>query len=165
MWSTDGTTAGTAVVSNAVEPDGWYFSNKAAVIGSRIVFQGKDTSGGFEPWVSDGTSAGTRRLADIYPGATSSYRQLVMAGWITARSNKAYFIARTSEDDYHLYETDGTSGGTAKLALPNATTTANAMGRTGGISGSRGFAAPVLAGSTLFFACRYTSAGEELCKL
>jgi ELWxxDGT repeat protein len=165
LWSTDGTSAGTAVVSNAVSPDAWYYSNKVAVIGTKLVFQGQDAAAGMEPWVSDGTSAGTQRLSDIYPGTSSSYRQVVGAGWITARSNKAYFIARTSADDYHLYETDGTSAGTAKIALPNATVTVNPMGRSAGASGIISFEAPVLVGSTLVFACHYTSAGAELCKM
>jgi len=165
LWSTDGTTAGTSEVSSAVEPDAWYYSNKVAVIGTKLVFQGRDTAGGYEPWVSDGTNAGTQRLSDIYSGTSSSYRQVVMAGWITARNNKAFFNARTSADDYHLYETDGTSAGTTKVAFPNATVTVNPMGYSAGISGVVSFQAPVLAGTTLLFACRYTTAGAELCKM
>ena len=164
LYSTDGTASGTQLLSSAVTPDSWYYSNKVAVIGTKLVFQGRDSATGYEPWVTDGTPAGTSRLGDLYPGTTSSYPQLVMAGWITARNNKAYFVARSAADDFHLFETDGTQAGTAKIAPPGATVTVNPMGQPA-FSGMTGLTAPVLVGSTLVFGCRYTSAGEELCKM
>jgi ELWxxDGT repeat protein len=44
-----------------------------AETGGLLYFAGKDSVHGHEPWVSDGTSAGTRRLADLCPGSCSSY--------------------------------------------------------------------------------------------
>jgi ELWxxDGT repeat protein len=37
-------------------------------VGERVVFAPRDADAGVEPWISDGTDAGTRRLADIAPG-------------------------------------------------------------------------------------------------
>jgi len=38
-----------------------------------LYFAGPDVQHGWEPWVSDGTTAGTRRLADLCPGLCWSY--------------------------------------------------------------------------------------------
>jgi ELWxxDGT repeat protein len=43
----------------------------ALTVGARSVFSGTDAAG-TEPWVSDGTAAGTVRLADLTPGAGGS---------------------------------------------------------------------------------------------
>ena len=41
--------------------------------GGLLYLEGSDDQHGGEPWVSDGTAAGTRRLADLCPGTCSSY--------------------------------------------------------------------------------------------
>ena len=41
-------------------------------IGGLLYFAGHDPQHGVEPWVSDGTAAGTRRLVDLCPGPCSS---------------------------------------------------------------------------------------------
>ena len=47
--------------------------SELAVIGDQLYFAGKDPQTGSEPWVSDGSSSGTRRLADLCPGICGSY--------------------------------------------------------------------------------------------
>ena len=44
-----------------------------AVVDQLLYFSGFDPQHGREPWVSDGSAAGTRRLADLCPGPCSSY--------------------------------------------------------------------------------------------
>ena len=44
----------------------------AGQIGDEIVFAARSPDGGAEPWLTDGTPAGTRQLADIVPGPDGS---------------------------------------------------------------------------------------------
>lgn len=60
-------------------------------IGSRIYFTATDNAGGTELWRSDGTLAGTVRVADIEPGPGSSNPQE-----LAANGNLLFFTAYTS---------------------------------------------------------------------
>ena len=71
LWRTDGTPAGTTQVRNWSELASEGFSSPC-VYGSMIVFDADDGAHGHEPWCSDGTLAGTRLVADIYPGPNTS---------------------------------------------------------------------------------------------
>jgi ELWxxDGT repeat protein len=79
-----------------------------AISSTKVVFRATEAATGDELWVSDGTSAGTFRLADINPGSISS-----AMGVPVAVNGKAYFSA-TSDGEVELYETDGTIAGTVK---------------------------------------------------
>jgi ELWxxDGT repeat protein len=79
-----------------------------AINSTTIVFRANDGTTGDEPWVSDGTTAGTFRLADINAGTLSSGM-----GVPVAVNGKAYFVA-TNDGEAELYETDGTVAGTVK---------------------------------------------------
>ena len=76
LWATDGTSAGTRQVTTAVSVSSAMIQgpNCQMVPDGRggIVFGGYTPTAGVEPWQSDGTSAGTRQLADIAPGGASS---------------------------------------------------------------------------------------------
>jgi ELWxxDGT repeat protein len=63
--------------------------------------------------VSDGTTAGTRLVADLTPGAAGTLvdSQILVVG------DTAYFLARTAGSG-GLWETDGTAAGTRRLAAP-----------------------------------------------
>lgn len=148
LWSTDGTSGGTAKISD-VEPDDFDMSEKFAVIGDRIAFSGTDHEHGFEPWVTDGTSAGTFMLKDIHP-TTGSYTATVMAGWMTVRGEKAVFVAAVDDEDFQLFETDGTTEGTKIVAPEDATVTVNPMGHEG-FASAVGNAVPVRVGNALVF--------------
>ncbi|MCB0700099.1 MAG: T9SS type A sorting domain-containing protein, partial [Chitinophagaceae bacterium] len=67
---------------------------------------GNDTSG-FEPWISDGTLAGSRMIKDIYPGNNSAH-----AGNFTSYNGKVYFSSNDGTNGYELWVTDGTTNGT-----------------------------------------------------
>jgi ELWxxDGT repeat protein len=50
------------------------FGSELFALDDRILFTGADEPGeNLEPWVSDGTVAGTRRLQEIAPGGASSF--------------------------------------------------------------------------------------------
>jgi ELWxxDGT repeat protein len=60
-----------------------------APFGDRLVTAGRDEAHGLEPWITDGTAAGSRRLADIAPGRADSDPRL-----FTALGDKLLFVAR-----------------------------------------------------------------------
>jgi ELWxxDGT repeat protein len=67
-WITDGTAEGTHTLRDIYSGTGW--SNplifvEFAVLGDRILFFALDLLHGYEPWITDGTQAGTRPLADL----------------------------------------------------------------------------------------------------
>lgn len=119
LWRTDGTTAGTALVADiTVGSAGTVFDyfdigNIGVALGSSLVFPAAvaNGTGQQEPWVSDGTAAGTTLLRDIYPGSFGSG-----PGSLVAYQGAVYFRARDAVVGRELWVTDGTSAGTT-LAL------------------------------------------------
>ena len=76
-----------------------------------FVFTGSDRLvHGREPWVSDGTEAGTQMLGDLYPGIEGSN-----PGGYTAVGSLVYFFALDEAWQMSLWKTDGTPGGTTKV--------------------------------------------------
>ncbi len=81
----------------------------AVAVGSRLLFP-SSASGAFddaEPWVTDGTLAGTRLLADLTPGPAGT-RIDVMA----ADAQRVWFRADTPAFGPELWTTDGTTART-----------------------------------------------------
>jgi ELWxxDGT repeat protein len=109
IWRTDGTPEGTFAVTGPLEiPQGGF---QSLVTPGRLFFSGCTADSGCEPWVSDGTAAGTRRLRDLTPGTYGSGpRQFV------AMDGKVYFFADTPAGP-GLWQTDGTRQGTRRVAL------------------------------------------------
>lgn len=103
LYKTDGTDAGTVVVSklndNAMEPKSLIAHN------NKLYFEAYDNHG-WEPWVSDGTEAGTTLLKDMRPGS-------IGGGFIPlgGLGNYVYFMS-TNNGVYGIWKTDGTSAGT-----------------------------------------------------
>lgn len=89
-----------------------------ASLGDRAVFVNLINELGREPWVTDGTAAGTQPLADLMPGpAASDPRDLTVVGSLL------FFSALTPGAGRELCVTDGTPAGT-RLVLdlwPGAT--------------------------------------------
>ena len=84
--------------------------------GSRAFFAADDGTTGRELWVSDGTTRGTRQVADLVPGADGSFpRDLVAAG------DAVYFFAANPPGSVDaagegLYRSDGTRRGTVRVS-------------------------------------------------
>jgi len=66
------------------------------------------TTGPPEPWISDGTEAGTYMVKDIYPGTIHGSSP----GFIADLGGIALFQARTLESGEELWRSDGTEAGT-----------------------------------------------------
>jgi ELWxxDGT repeat protein len=110
LWRTDGTPAGTYAVTQTPLT---FFSNPVIHQGA-LVFSacpGTTALGCGEPWVSDGTASGTRRLRDITPGDYGSDPR----GFLSA-GDRLYFFA-TAPDGPGLWQTDLTRQGTRRVAL------------------------------------------------
>src|SRR5207237_5758 len=82
------------------------------VYNGKIYFTIDNGVNGYEPWISDGTEAGTGMLQDIWPGGGSS-----KASGYYAYNGKVYFSASGGPYamDFRLFVTDGTDAGTHKI--------------------------------------------------
>ncbi|HYU31265.1 MAG TPA: ELWxxDGT repeat protein [Thermoanaerobaculia bacterium] len=88
LWSTDGTSAGTALVRDILPGPRASSPIELTVAGGRLFFTADDNFHGRELWQSDGTAAGTRLVQDIGPQAASGDPfQLTVVG------DKLYFAA------------------------------------------------------------------------
>jgi ELWxxDGT repeat protein len=81
-----------------------------AVGGNRVVFAGAAPGIGTEPFISDGTAAGTQLIRDIAAGGSSSPFDFVPT------ASGVAFIARTPADGDELYLSDFTSAGTQRVS-------------------------------------------------
>jgi ELWxxDGT repeat protein len=73
LWVTDGTSAGTRMVVRPLSLSD-EFETQLSPLEGRVLFSVFEVaSAGLEPWISDGTPEGSRRLQDIAPGGESSY--------------------------------------------------------------------------------------------
>ncbi len=116
LWATDGTVAGTQLVLD-INPgaDGSLSGSVPVpgpalfgVLGSRLFFAANDGTAGSELWASDGTAAGTTRVAEINAGADGSGpRDFARLG------TKLFFRAHDVAHGGELWSTDGTEAGTA----------------------------------------------------
>jgi ELWxxDGT repeat protein len=159
LWSTDGTTAGTAMVKDINEgPDG-SACQKFYATEEYLFFVAYDEETGNELWRTDGTEAGTIRLKDIYPGPESSiYTDYGWPDECYAWNGVLYFSANDGLTDKELWRSDGTEAGTWMVKDINA-----------GGSGSFPYYYFALHEDRLYFTANYqlwatdgTEAGTEL---
>ena len=107
LWLSDGTFVGTVRVPRVRAMASW-----GAALGSSLMFSADDGVTGVEPWVTDGTAAGTRLLADVAPGGRGSYP----GAWTSVGSGTAVFRADDLAHGVEPWITDGTVAGTRLLA-------------------------------------------------
>lgn len=116
LWKSDGTAAGTVRISDigAAIADANIYSLQAfkpANGPAKAFFFASDGVHGLEPWISDGTSAGTHMLADLNPGAADSgYAE---NSYAVMSANRLYFTITDATNRLRLASTDGTSAGTS----------------------------------------------------
>jgi len=123
LWVTDGTPGGTVLVKDIFTGSkGSQIQVAPSAMGTnmkdgKLYFFALDGSEGFtvygkEPWVSDGTSAGTFMLKDINPGFNGSSELANIKHFIEYKGKMYFFSIGTSISGGGLFETDGTSEGT-----------------------------------------------------
>jgi len=121
LYSSDGTAAGTQLLHSHLEQP--YSSIRGAsfelLADGTAVFEACSPSGSdadCELWISNGTTTGTLRIADLYPGPESSY-----PSGFESDGSYVWFTAHppTSSTAARLFRTDGTAVGTVEVPLPN----------------------------------------------
>ncbi|HXU30685.1 MAG TPA: hypothetical protein VN851_08930 [Thermoanaerobaculia bacterium] len=114
LASTDGTPGGTETVA-----DLWRSSfgpEHLASFGDKVVFSAFGLASGVEPWVTDGTLAGTHPFADLRPG--EGYLSSSFPRGFVEFENRLWFFAG-SEGEFgranEVWRTDGTPEGTERV--------------------------------------------------
>lgn len=108
LWSTDGSAAGTAPL---LPPD-TALTSWGASCARRHVFAASDSGNGSEPWVTDGTTAGTHLLVDVIRGYDGSSP----GPFVSVDAGHVAFLTRYGSPAYStLWWTDGTLTGTRAL--------------------------------------------------
>lgn len=137
LWVTDGTAGGTSIVKDIYPGTSGYTTNLISSNGklfmqsqSNLTVANGGSNSTYEPYVSDGTAAGTVLLKDVNPNS-SSYPYMFTQG----PNGLTYFLANdgtavttgngtTSIDSgYELWVTDGVVGGTGTHKVKDISTT------------------------------------------
>lgn len=116
LWKTDGTATGTVKV-NVPEPF-FIVNGNISKLGNKMIFFATNTTDGFEPYVSDGTTSGTFMLGNFNSTAVNSGNSLLpYVDEANLRTNSKYcFLILHNGTDSSLYRTDGTIAGTIRVA-------------------------------------------------
>jgi len=128
LWVTNGTSAGTSELTPAGAPSlsgtPFFFSSSTlpdfTVLGSKALFDGEDSNGHFNLWVTDGTSAGTSEV--IFSGADSNGLFIDDGDNpdFSVLGGNALFSGVDASDHLNLWVIDGTSAGTREIVAVGA---------------------------------------------
>lgn len=111
LWRTDGTPGGTVRIPLSGDAFLWNPDDfRPVAVGERLLFSATDADHGIEPWITDGTAAGTHRLADLCPGPCSTYPSA-----FHSTSLGVVFRGIGAQERPRLWVTDGTVAGTRVL--------------------------------------------------
>ena len=122
LWTSDGTREGTRLAADVNPGSAGSRITSITDFNGRAFFRADDgaaiTPHGHEPWVSDGTPAGTFLLKDINAGGASSSDPFLIARDERGRvaGGRLYFGATDGQNGYELWSTDGTPAGTTLAA-------------------------------------------------
>jgi|CXWL01.1.fsa_nt_gi ELWxxDGT repeat protein len=117
FFRSDGTAEGTLALTPSSIGSYYNFGIPLGVSSGGLVFAFEDHSHGLEPWVTDGTVAGTHLLADLAPGGSGSLRG---GDLLSTRGNaspvsvggRALFQVYNGSLGLRLWASDGTPEGT-----------------------------------------------------
>lgn len=108
LWVTDGEPGGVMEEFFDPEPTTQGTASGGVGLGDVLIFEAQ-LSGQREPWVTDGTEAGTMMLGDLNPNGSSDPEF-----FSEAVDGRAYFTA-VGEDGREVWVTDGTPKGTMQV--------------------------------------------------
>lgn len=126
LWVSDGSSAGTQLLSDIFpgNNDGVGYSYMFPMLNSStILFSANDGVHGTELWETDGTSAGTQMVSDIFPGAANGILTLPSS----SIGNQLVFVCNLPNKGEELCLSDGTATGTGLLKEVAPTTTGAAV--------------------------------------
>jgi len=113
LWVTRGTPGTTVHVRDfSLFGPGGFAPASFLAVGGRLLFAADDGVHGNEPWLSDGSAAGTERVADLSPGSASSNPY----SFTPFRGKTVFFADPSSAGHPQLHETDETASGTRLIA-------------------------------------------------
>gem|GEM_PF-308120 len=150
LWKSDGTTAGTVMVKDTYTGSSLtsqYSPFYLTAVGNTLFFQGYDITYGKALWKSDGTTAGTVRVKDIYTSGTGNGPI-----YLTAIGNTLFFQGYDATNGYGLWKSDGTTAGTVMVKDTDPSSTSNGPNQL------------TVVGNTLFFAGYDSTNGFALWK-
>lgn len=153
LWRSDGTEAGTVAIRNVSlpAPQGGAACATAPLshlvaVGDTLFFSGDDGELlGEELWRSDGTEAGTYRVKDIAPGATTATPRCLVAF-----GGNVYFSASDGATGHELWRSDGTADGTFRVKDIVAGSSGSAPHFLTNVAGTLFFSATDTAGTELW---------------
>jgi ELWxxDGT repeat protein len=140
LWKGNGTAAGTVLVKDINSGSGGSGPAWLTNVNGVAFFSADDAKNGRELWKSDGTPNGTKLVADIFPGDIYIYHTCLFdcfgkdkaqridlgtassgPSWLTNVNGTLFFVAADTQDlggggIPYLYKSDGTSGGTRRVA-------------------------------------------------
>jgi ELWxxDGT repeat protein len=152
LWESDGTPAGTKMVSDINHGRAGSNPTGFTVVGNQLFFEANDGIHGVELWKSDGTASGTVLVKDIHPGAASSAPGYDAT--LIEFNGSLLFTANDGTHGVELWRSDGTADGTVMVKDINP-------GAGGSISTVIATALAI-DGGTLFFAADDGTHGREL---
>jgi len=152
LWKSDGTAAGTVLVSNIGSGASSSNPSNFTVVGNTLFFTAKDNSSiGTELWKTNGTTSGTVLVKNIASDLSADSNP----SDLTAVGNTLFFTAQdTNKNGIELWKSDGTAAGTVMVKNIDADC---------GDSSNPAYLTAI--GNTLYFSARDSSSnGVELWK-
>jgi len=121
LWKSDGTAIGTqmvAAITFTLGSGGFALERitELTAVNSSLFFSAYDGSTGQELWTSDGTTAGTKEVLDIFPGTSSGSPNSSEPSDLTNVNGALYFTATDATHGLQLWTSDGTAAGTKMLS-------------------------------------------------
>jgi ELWxxDGT repeat protein len=112
LWKTDGTTAGTGLVTDFANTNASYMLDLTVIDDVAWFHIAHFEAGlGRELWKSDGTAAGTQLVKDIFPGTSSAFTD-AFPGRVVRAGGTHFVAALAPGSGRELWKTDGTAAGT-----------------------------------------------------
>jgi ELWxxDGT repeat protein len=119
LWVTDGSAAGTQLVTDGAARSLGFVPQFITVFKSEMLFEATNTSNIIGLWASDGTAGGTQELT----GIASVFSEGIFFGESALDLNPGFasatgglvFLGHDANNQFGLWVTDGTAGGTHEL--------------------------------------------------
>lgn len=119
LYKSNGTAQGTIRVKDIRPGRSSSGIDNMTAVGSVLFFSANDGQYGHELWKSTGTAAGTVLVKDMTPGFEGSHGEYASSFRMTNFKNISgtLFFTAYKDDDYYIWTSNGTSGGTVARYL------------------------------------------------